>query len=148
MVAACPENKEMKPNMQVRDVLETVIYVDDLKAAEHFYTAILGLQFVSRNEERFVFLKCGNRMFLIFNPDAKRDQTGLPPHGADGAQHVAFSVPISEMDQWRSHLEANGISIEKEVNWGTGKRSLYFRDPAGNSIELGSPVNWDLCEIQ
>ncbi len=29
-----------------------------------------------------------------------------------------------------------------EVNWDQGGTSLYFRDPAGNSIELAPPTLW------
>ena len=34
--------------------------------------------------------------------------------------------------------------IEKEVEWPKGGRSLYFRDPAGNSVELVTPGVWGL----
>jgi hypothetical protein len=28
------------------------------------------------------------------------------------------------------------------VEWPGGGRSIYFRDPAGNSVELGTPAIW------
>jgi catechol 2,3-dioxygenase-like lactoylglutathione lyase family enzyme len=34
------------------------------------------------------------------------------------------------------------VDIEAEVVWPTGGRSLYFRDPAGNSIELITRGSW------
>ena len=55
------------------------------------------------------------------------------------APHSA--VPIAYF-AWRSHLETNGIEIESEVTWPRGGRSLYVRDPAGNSVELASPTIW------
>jgi hypothetical protein len=36
----------------------------------------------------------------------------------------------------------NKISIEKEVSWKDSARSLYFRDPAGNLVELITPGEW------
>jgi catechol 2,3-dioxygenase-like lactoylglutathione lyase family enzyme len=130
--------------MKVHDILETVIYADDLEAAEEFYTSILGLTFVARDEGKFVFLRCGSRMFLIFNPEATATQTHLPPHGAHGQQHVAFAVTSLDLNQWQGHLESKGVMIEREVHWENGSRSLYFRDPANNSVELASPLIWNL----
>jgi catechol 2,3-dioxygenase-like lactoylglutathione lyase family enzyme len=40
------------------------------------------------------------------------------------------------MDDWRERLAANGIAIEHEQDWPQGTHSIYFRDPAGNSVEL------------
>jgi catechol 2,3-dioxygenase-like lactoylglutathione lyase family enzyme len=41
---------------------------------------------------------------------------------------------------------ANHITIEAEVTWPNGGRSLYFRDPAGNSLEIASPSIWGLSD--
>jgi catechol 2,3-dioxygenase-like lactoylglutathione lyase family enzyme len=38
--------------------------------------------------------------------------------------------------------EAYGIEIEADFRWPNGARSLYFRDPAGNSVELADPAIW------
>jgi hypothetical protein len=40
------------------------------------------------------------------------------------------------------YLTAKGIVIEKEVSWPRGGRSLYFREPAGNVVELVTPGVW------
>jgi catechol 2,3-dioxygenase-like lactoylglutathione lyase family enzyme len=133
--------------MKVSGILETIIYTSDLDASEQFYTKVLGLEFVTREENKFVFFRCGHRMFLVFNPDATAEQTHLPQHGAHGSQHVAFSIRAAELDQWRKHLEQSGVKIEQDVQWENGSRSVYFRDPAGNSVELASPVIWNLPEI-
>jgi catechol-2,3-dioxygenase len=34
------------------------------------------------------------------------------------------------------------IDIEKEMVWGKGSESIYFRDPAGNLIEFIIKGNW------
>ena len=133
--------------MQVRDILETCLYAEDLPAAEIFYRTILGLEVIARLEGRHVFFKCGNRVFLIFNP-AKTRESGadFPPHGAHGPGHAAFAVTMSELPAWRAFLIQNGVLVEREVTWPKGGRSLYFRDPAGNSIELATPKIWDIDE--
>ncbi|HXG07536.1 MAG TPA: hypothetical protein VNI77_09460 [Nitrososphaera sp.] len=36
----------------------------------------------------------------------------------------------------------NKITIEREVNWNDSAKSLYFRDPAGNLVELITACQW------
>jgi len=130
--------------MQPTGILETCLYVDDLDAAEAFYRDVLGLQFLCRETARHVFFRCGDRMLLIFDP-ARSSQPGseVPNHGANGPLHIAFSVNDSERDDWQRHLGAHGVEIEKTIDWPQGGWSLYFRDPAGNSLEVATPRIWD-----
>ena len=130
--------------MQPRGILETCLYVDNLEVAERFYRSVLRLEFVGRQEGRHVFFRCGDHMLLIFNPERTRKrESSVPHHGANGPSHIAFSVSESELDAWRAHLEDEGVEIERTVDWPQGGASLYFRDPAGNSLELAVPRIWN-----
>lgn len=139
--------------MHVDGVLETAIYVDDLPAAEAFYRQVLGLELYSREPGRHVFFRCGAGMLLIFDPRTTASQevivggVTLPRHGASGPGHVAFRVPERDLAAWRERLAAQGIAIEAEVEWPNGGRSIYFRDPAGTSVELATPRLWGLPEV-
>jgi catechol 2,3-dioxygenase-like lactoylglutathione lyase family enzyme len=128
--------------MQATRIFETVIYADDLGAAERFYREVMGLELVSRFDVALAF-RCENGVLLIFDPD-KAGQPGrdVPSHGATGPGHLAFAAAASELDGWRNHLRAHGVPIEREVNWEVGGTSIYFRDPAGNSVELAPPTLW------
>jgi catechol 2,3-dioxygenase-like lactoylglutathione lyase family enzyme len=135
--------------MQVREILETCLYVDDLDQAETFYGSVLGLTLISRQANRHVFFRCGNRMLLVFNPDeSSRPDSELPPHGMRGSGHVAFAVAERTLDQWRRRLKDVGVEIEQVVDWPQGGRSFYFRDPAGNSLELATPRIWGISESE
>lgn len=126
-------------------ILETCLYVDDLDAAEAFYTRVLGLRLIGKEVGRHLFFRCGNDMLLIFNPDKTlAADNEVPTHGARGPVHVAFAVREDEIDDWREHLGAHGVPIEQEVTWPHGGHSIYFRDPAGNSLELATPALWGL----
>jgi catechol 2,3-dioxygenase-like lactoylglutathione lyase family enzyme len=127
-------------------ILETILYVDDLDAAERFYGDVLGLALDSRKDGIFVFFKCGDGMLLLFDPQASRQSRAVPVHGADGAGHVCFGVADAELDAWQGRLRAAGVEIEQEASWPRGGRSFYFRDPAGNSLEIASPRIWGLPE--
>jgi catechol 2,3-dioxygenase-like lactoylglutathione lyase family enzyme len=124
-------------------VLETCLYARDLVVAEAFYRA-LGLEFVSRLEGRHVFFRVGDAMFLIFNPDASAIPGDLPPHaGAEGG-HACFRVEPSEIPVWHARLETLRLEVTP-YEWSGGRgTSLYFRDPAGNLLELAPAGIWGL----
>jgi catechol 2,3-dioxygenase-like lactoylglutathione lyase family enzyme len=133
--------------MRAERILETCLYVDDLDAAERFYTDVLGLERFARAEGRHVFFQCGSSVFLLFNPAATLQASGdVPIHGAQGPGHVAFAMALADIPAWREQLHRNGVAIEADITWPTGGRSLYFRDPSGNSVELTTPLTWHLPE--
>ena len=127
---------------RIERVLETCLYAEDLGAAADFYEGVLGLAVFSRVEGRHVFFRIGEAMFLIFRPQATAVTTEVPSHGAHGPGHVAFAATSAELDGWRRRLQERGVAIEREVEWPRGGRSLYLRDPAGNSVELATPDIW------
>jgi catechol 2,3-dioxygenase-like lactoylglutathione lyase family enzyme len=50
----------------------------------------------------------------------------------------------AEIPVWQEHLQRQGVTIEAQVTWPRGGHSIYFRDPAGNSVELTTPSTWGL----
>lgn len=132
-------------------ILETALYAADLVAAEAFYGDLLGLERVARADGRHVFFRCGAGMLLIFNPAATLRPAApgalpVPVHGASGAGHVAFAATAAELDALVLRLPAAGVAIEADFRWpGSGARSIYLRDPAGNSVEFAEPHLWNLA---
>lgn len=130
-------------------VLETCLYAEDLEAGERFYGTVLGLVVLAREPERHCFFRCGSGMLLLFNPKRTGRNAGevggvaIPPHGARGPGHVALSVSPSEIPGWQQHLRSAGVPIEADISWPGGGRSLYVRDPAGNSVEIATSSIWD-----
>lgn len=129
--------------MEIKGILETSLYANNLKAAENFYRTLPGLQFVSKETNRHLFFRCGESMLLIFNPLSTSPGNEIPAHGSSGPGHVAFSINPGSTTLWKRFFSENSIEIESEVTWPNGSVSLYFRDPAGNSLELVSPDIWD-----
>jgi catechol 2,3-dioxygenase-like lactoylglutathione lyase family enzyme len=131
------------PPPTIETVVETVVYAADLAAAERFYAGVLGLPVVGREPGRQVFFRVGPAsMLLVFDPAATLKAGTFPPHGTTGPGHVALGIRPQSLDAWRRHLAASGIGIEQEYTWPRGGRSLYFRDPAGNLVELVTPGVW------
>ncbi|CAN5293252.1 VOC family protein [soil metagenome] len=131
-------------------ITETCLYTDDLEKAERFYSGVMGFELVMKEEERHLFYKCANSMLLIFNPQHTRnietDVNGdpVPLHGAEGPGHIAFSVGDDDYESWKRKLLKHNISIESEIEWPDNVRSFYFRDPAGNSLEIITGDMWKL----
>lgn len=100
-----------------------------------------------RKEGLFAFFRIGDAMLLLFEPGASRRSRGVPAHGAEGPGHACFAVAEDELDGWKARLEAAGVAIEHEQDWPRGGRSFYFRDPAGNSLEIATPRIWGLPDV-
>ena len=130
-------------------ILETALYAADLDAAEAFYGGVLGLEKVSRQGNRHLFYRCGAGMLLIFNPaeTARPVPAGalpVPSHGATGPGHACFRVRGEQMARILERLQAARVPLESDFCWPNGARSIYFRDPAGNSLECAEPRLWNL----
>ena len=129
-------------------ILETALYAPDLDAAEAFYGTLLGLPKATRAGNRHVFFRLPAAMLLIFNPaETASPPTDpalpVPPHGARSPGHIAFAASAEEIEQWLQRLAAAGVRIEADFRWpGSNARSLYVRDPAGNSVEFAEPRLW------
>jgi len=132
---------------KVSGVLEAALYVDDLEAASTFYGDILGLEKITEVAGRHAFYRAGETVVLLFIAEETRVPTTnaklpVPPHGAEGAGHLCFAANGEALIGWHDRLEKAGIAIEADFEWPNGARSIYIRDPAGNSIEFAEPKLW------
>ena len=137
----------MSTSPPIRGVLEAALYAGDLEAAEAFYADLMGMEIVLRSPPRHVFFRAGSTVLLVFNPEetakpAGNTQMPVPSHGAIGPGHVCFAASRDEIAQWRATFVGAGIAIDAEFDWPNGARSLYVRDPAGNSVEFAEPKLW------
>jgi len=136
--------------MQPSAILESALYVTDLDAAAEFYAQVMGLERIASAEGRHVFFRCGQGVLLLFNAQATRVPAApgarlpVPPHGAVGEGHLCFAATGVEIERWKARLDGLGIVIEADFEWPNGGRSIYFRDPSGNSIEFAEPRIWGL----
>jgi catechol 2,3-dioxygenase-like lactoylglutathione lyase family enzyme len=142
--------------MQPAAILESAVYADDLDAAEDFYGRVMGLERIAKVPGRHVFFRCGRGVLLVFNAEATSSQPPpdaklpVPPHGARGPGHLCFAANAEEIEVWKARLTAQGVAVEADFHWPPttgetqGGRSIYFRDPGGNSLEFAEPRIWGL----
>lgn len=132
----------------LHEIHETILYATDLAAASGFYHGVLGLPQITEGSKLMVGFRVTpkpGQVLLIFNPEvsnvAGRD---VPSHGCEGAGHLALRISPEDETGWVTYLETSAVEIEQIVEWDDQRgRSIYVRDPAGNSIELINADIWD-----
>jgi len=124
-------------------LLESSLYVDDVAASARFYERIFGFPMVSDFGERGCAVQAGNhQVLLLFKKGGSRH---IPsPHDGDGALHIAFAIPASELANWEAWLKENQIAVEEKRTWELGGQSVYFRDPDRHLIEIATPGVWPI----
>jgi len=127
--------------VQLTGVLETVLYYapGEEKELARFYGELLGLQAVGRQGLTF---RVGSGLLLLFDGERSTLQSKPPPHGASGSIHTCFVAATEDYESWKRRLIDNAVPILDEIEWENGVRSFYFRDPAGNLLEIADGDLW------
>jgi catechol 2,3-dioxygenase-like lactoylglutathione lyase family enzyme len=131
--------------MRPRGILEAALYVREIDRARTFYHRLFDLRELAYDPNRHVFFQCGRSVLLLFRAAAtSHGLANAPTHGAEGPGHLAFEMAHDDLPAWKTHLAACGVAVEKEVTWPGGGRSIYFRDPDDNCLELATRDVWQL----
>ena len=130
-------------------IKETCLSVADLERSEAFYRTVLELPVIAGDSRFRAFNVADSHVLLLFavgHTSSPVELPGgtIPPHGASGESHVAFAIPASALEDWKSQLKRCGIEIESVVTWPRGATSLYFRDPDRHLLELVTPGIWSI----
>jgi catechol-2,3-dioxygenase len=115
---------------------ELTLQARDLAALEAFYTERVGLECLTREDDR-IWLRVGAHARLgLWAPGPKE-------FGDQGGAHVhfAFSVPPGGLDELAGRLHERGVPCRGPDEHPGGDRSLYVEDPEGNVVEV-----WDFFE--
>jgi catechol 2,3-dioxygenase-like lactoylglutathione lyase family enzyme len=134
---------------ELRGVLETALYVDDLDRADRFYRDVLGIAPLFADDRMRAFAAGDRSVLLLFQRGASLEPVKMrggtiPPHDGNGPLHVAFAIDTAELSAWEERLGTANIVIEGQTIWPRGGRSIYFRDPDGHLLELATPGLWKI----
>ena len=136
--------------MKFRKIVETSIYTTDLEKMKEFYVEKLGLEYISEQRQRHVFVKTDKNLLLIFNhvvtTTEKETNHGAPT--PPSMVHIAFEIEAEEYEEAKELLVEKNIQVEKEIVWENDikSRSIYFRDPAGNLVEFITRNYWPVID--
>ncbi len=130
---------------QLGGVLETCLYHDgtERERMEAFYGGVLGLDETARWPDGVAY-RLGAGVILIFDRDKLAAGEGpLKEHGATGPGHACLVVEAAgAYTGWKDKLVADGVEITHEQEWPSGRLSFYFKDPAGNLLEIADGDLW------
>lgn len=136
----------------ITGVYEAVLYADNVPEAAAFYANVVGLRLAEPVSSLMAAFRTGEPgetpsscLLLVFNRrEAAVPGRQVPSHGTSGPGHVALRIPPDRYEWWKDRLARHGVPVEQEVEWKTGARSIYFRDPGGNVVELVAGELWPL----
>ncbi len=110
-----------------------ILLCRDLKKMKEFYTQVLELK-VNDESEDWVEVKLGPTL-LSLRPRGRWYDGELVGDGA--SIQLSFPVAPNEVDLAHTKLVARDVEIcEPPTDQDFGHRTLYFRDPEGNILEI------------
>ena len=126
--------------MRIDRLDHLVLTVRDVDATCSFYARVLGMQVVTFGEARKA-LAFGRQKINLHQAGREFEpKAALPTPGSADLCLIA-DVPLDEVI---AHLAACGVAIVEGPVMRTGAtgpiRSVYFRDPDGNLIEVSNYV--------
>ena len=133
------------PKLQIHGIIETAIYVEDLDESEAFYRTVMGLTASAKVPGRYEFSPRSVEQYAAgFRRRYHAHWRSFAVPRSKGPGHFALGIDTDALDAWRLKLQENGVAIEQEVEWPRGGKSICFRDPAENSVELITHGVWGL----
>src|SRR5437867_7765562 len=114
--------------------------VNDLDAMQAFYQDVIGLELMKRFPDS-AFFKIADgyaghtQILALFDRRKEPGYTGLDSQHST-LDHLAFAIAREEFDSERARLESLGCKLQFATHGWVHWRSLYVRDPEGNSVEL------------
>jgi catechol 2,3-dioxygenase-like lactoylglutathione lyase family enzyme len=114
-----------------------VLLCEDIAPMKAFYHGILGFP-IERDWEDWIELRAG--AVLLTLRKRGRPYDGPKDHDSAGVQ-LAFRVVRDDVDSWYAELLQMQVEIlEPPRDWEYGHRTLFFRDPAGNILEIYAKI--------
>lgn len=117
----------------------TVIFARDLAAMRKFYRDTLGFQVYRELGDGWTEFRIGGTILALSQRNARFDDAP-PPQGALSLQ-LAFRVTPSQVDECAEDLQRAGVRlVEGPTDQPFGHRTLFFRDPDGNVLEIYAEI--------
>lgn len=123
----------------IRAIDYTVIFARDMTAMRRFYEEVLGFPLLRALSPNWIEYRIGDNTLTLAKPS--RTATDEPvPLGAASLQ-LAFKVSVPDVDRCASELLEHGVELLSPPTDQTfGHRTLFFRDPDGNLLEVFADI--------
>ncbi|WP_255467910.1 VOC family protein [Reyranella sp. CPCC 100927] len=129
----------MQALSQIRQIDYTVIFVRDMDAMRHFYETVMAFPLVRTLGDRWFEYQVGSTTLAlraygpVFNDP--------PPAPGALSLQMAFRVAPPVVADCAAALEAKGVKLVAPLTdqpW--GHRTIFFRDPDGNVLEIFAEI--------
>jgi catechol 2,3-dioxygenase-like lactoylglutathione lyase family enzyme len=134
-----PTHRTRSPFRAIRAIDYSVIFVRDITAMRRFYEEVLAFPLLRELSPNWIEYGLGPNTLALARPS--RTATDAPtPHGSASLQ-LAFKVSAAEVDACADELVRNGVALlSPPTNQSFGHRTLFFRDPDGNLLEVYAEI--------
>jgi lactoylglutathione lyase len=127
------------PKLPIRGIDYTVIFARQMTAMREFYGATLEFPLHKELGSKWVEFRVGSNILALTQRGVVFDDPS-PPIGVLSLQ-LAFRVSPGEVASCAAVLTERGIDIiagPTDQPW--GHRTLFFRDPDGNVLEIYAEI--------
>lgn len=123
----------------IRAIDYTVIFVRDMAAMRRFYEDILGFPLLRELSPGWIEYRVGDNTLALARPS--RTAADAPTPKGSAALQLAFKVSVPEVDQCADELVRQGVQLHSPpTDQVFGHRTLFFRDPDGNLLEVYAEI--------
>lgn len=130
--------EEPKGLATIRHLDHTILLCSDLKKTRAFYTETMGFE-VYRDLPNWIELKIGSSL-LTLRPHG-RDYDGPSISTKSAKVQLAFRVPPDVVAPAEAALRQAGVIIlDSTTDQAWGHRTLFFKDPEGNVLEIYAEI--------
>jgi catechol 2,3-dioxygenase-like lactoylglutathione lyase family enzyme len=125
----------MDPKIPIRGIDYTVIHVRQMGAMKEFYGKTLGFSLHRELSPNWIEYRVGSNLLALASGGGRFKDT-TPPVGTLMLQ-LAFRVTPAEVASCAATLTERGAKvISGPTDESFGHRTLFFRDPDGNVLEI------------
>jgi catechol 2,3-dioxygenase-like lactoylglutathione lyase family enzyme len=127
------------PFQSIRTIDYTVILVRDMAAMRRFYEGVLRFSLTRELSPGWIEYQIGGNTLALSRPGRTAKDAPMPKGSA--SLQLAFKVAVDDVDRCAEELLRHGVDLlEPPTNQSFGHRTLFFRDPDGNLLEVYAEI--------
>jgi catechol 2,3-dioxygenase-like lactoylglutathione lyase family enzyme len=127
------------PFQSIRAIDYTVIFVRDMAAMRRFYEGVLRFPLTRELSAGWIEYQIGGNTLALARPSRTAKDAPVPAGSA--SLQLAFKVAAEDVDRCADELLRHGVDLqEPPTDQPFGHRTLFFRDPDGNLLEVYAEI--------
>ncbi|MDA9434880.1 VOC family protein [Bradyrhizobium sp. CCBAU 51627] len=127
------------PFSAIRAIDYTVIFVRDMDAMRRFYEDVLAFPLLRELSPNWIEYGIGSNTLALARPS--RTAADAPTPLGSASLQLAFKVSAAEVGACAEELARKDVALlSPPTNQPFGHRTLFFRDPDGNLLEIYAEI--------